>query len=86
MILLLRTSAGEQTVVATVPCQVHIISIPPRQQKMDGRAYGGKTGSKVAIDIVLKVGGLQKFRLEEIISVYKVRDDHVWKEDAHEAS
>ena len=88
MIRLLRTSAGEQTVVATVPCHIHFISILFRDRKGTNQGtYSCETSSKVAENVVLKVGCLQKFRLEEVVPGDQVRDkirlEAGW---AHEAS
>lgn len=46
MIRLLRTSAGEQTVVATVPCHIHLISVLSRDRKELIREH---TAAKLAV-------------------------------------
>lgn len=58
MMRLLRTSAGEQTVVATVPCYIHPISAPFRDNKTKQTTYSGKASSKVTINIIVEVGCL----------------------------
>ena len=63
--LTFKTSAGEHTVVATVPC----INGPCYVTIRDNNAvtYGTETGGKMANDIVIKVSRLEQLCFEKIV-------------------
>lgn len=66
MILLLMTSAGEQTVVATVPCVVY--GSMSTKKGIDECTHCSEARCEVTYAVVLEVLGLEQFSLEEIIS------------------
>ena len=68
MILLFNTSAGEHTVVATVPCN-EPSSVSQRRPctRYNGSTYRCKARREVAHDVILKILRLQQLGLEEIV-------------------
>jgi len=78
MILLLSTSAGEQTVVATVPFVMNTLSTPScsRMRRLgEDKTHRCKAGREVAHDVVAKVRRLQKLCLEEIVPINRKQSD-----------
>lgn len=64
----LSTSAGEQTVVATVPCKK---DQPLFHPKRGLRAHSSEAGGKVTHDVVLEILRLKELSFEEVIPVMK---------------
>ena len=75
MILLLSTSAGEQTVVATVPFVMNTLSTPFVFRFGGDKTHRCKAGREVAHDVVAKVRRLQKLCLEEIVPINRKQSD-----------
>ena len=63
-----NTSAGEHTVVATVPYNnTHQLSSTFRDHPSDGHTYRRETRSKMTRNIVFKILGLEQLGFEEIV-------------------
>lgn len=59
-----NTSAGEQTVVATVPYRLRSDVNTSREER---DTYSGEASGKVTHDVIFKVGRLKELSLEEVI-------------------